>query len=816
MSTAATSYRFQNPTHALEAREVGRKLAFLYGPAYKFSKRASIGGDQESQFEQSFASLAFAYLKDKAPKLLDYMIGFQLVDRNDDNTKAIGIFGFKVGEEWVYAPVFFLNGDLKGHELLYLKKQDQFVPMKENWVNYLLNRQPHMLGEGTGQSAQQLNLRQPNYNTFNFPPNKMGSWRTVPALTEEGLTGALPMLGAGLHKQATFFSKFDDLDERLNLKGFLSSHVEHVKTAMDMFAKYPRLKLAADAFYGPNLLREALLDLEKAALACVDDPILGPAVSRRMRIEHDILGLPIKRAAGPDVKIEFKEDQLTTDNLGEHTDEEREKLLRDGMLVTDNREETSQAYNVQQPLSLQNPTETGLYDVLVKGGKFKRCLIVIGPVSDRTGNDFATVVDVDSKAWKNVHPTQVFVRECEDKESFAKWLEQLPAAEGFETGGHYLVLGSRGMGTTPFEVSEKTKGDEDSWRVYWRDYCSIDRAEYLPPKGYSRPSPTGGWDDTSPHVFLNKRQGSKLTLSGRQLYVPTDSRKLTLKNPPKPKVVDDEILGPSCCCSTSSYEPDPAPIMPGNLVDLQLEIMQKTARLKIINNDVEVLINGDRPRSKRAALAHLILRHGFREDTARELLKQAEARNGVTVRVKYADPYGALMGGPGAPPFPEPQMGGDDMAYGVPSQYPQEDFVPVPDMAGGQADPTIYDPTMQPDQGAMQVAQQSQQTGQKEVFDTAMIGSMLKAVREDSLVDRYLPDLLKALDRLGRILFLFYWHSEEFQDRYGKADMPELEDSLRNAFESNGDIVLYLKQKQIEPFAGDEMGEPEIDETARN
>ncbi len=85
-------------------------------------KQASLGGDQESSFEQAFSSLAYAYLKDKSPRLLDFIVGFQLVDRNEDNTKAVGIFGFKVGDQWLYAPVFFLNGDLKGHELLYIKK----------------------------------------------------------------------------------------------------------------------------------------------------------------------------------------------------------------------------------------------------------------------------------------------------------------------------------------------------------------------------------------------------------------------------------------------------------------------------------------------------------------------------------------------------------------------------------------------------------------------------------------------------------------------------------------------------------------------
>ena len=111
------------------------------------TKVADFGGKGDStSFEQAFSNLAHAYLRDSAPKLLDHEIGFQLLDRDRENTKAVGVFAFKVGSSWLYAPVFFLNGDLKGHELLYIKNQDMFVPLKENWINYLINRKPNILG----------------------------------------------------------------------------------------------------------------------------------------------------------------------------------------------------------------------------------------------------------------------------------------------------------------------------------------------------------------------------------------------------------------------------------------------------------------------------------------------------------------------------------------------------------------------------------------------------------------------------------------------------------------------------------------------
>jgi hypothetical protein len=139
--------------------------------------------------------------------------------------------------------------------------------------------------------------------------------------------------------------------------------------------------------------------------------------------------------------------------------------------------------------------------------------------------------------------------------------------------------------------------------------------------------------------------------------------------------------------------------------------------------------------------------------------------------------------------------------------------MPITDMQAKSYDRSGYDPRPEstsqpnmvggvgsPDRKAMETARGAAESGQKEVFDTAMLGSLLKSVRDDSMVDKYMGDLMKGMDRLARILFMLYWHMEEFEERYGKQDLPELEDGLRNAFESMGDIVLFLKQKTIEPY----------------
>jgi hypothetical protein len=109
-------------------------------------------------------------------------------------------------------------------------------------------------------------------------------------------------------------------------------------------------------------------------------------------------------------------------------------------------------------------------------------------------------------------------------------------------------------------------------------------------------------------------------------------------------------------------------------------------------------------------------------------------------------------------------------------------------------------------------ARQASEQGQKEVMDTSVISGLVKTMNVDTVVDGYIGDLMLGLDRVGRILFMFYWHWDKFKERYGQQDMPELEDNLKNVFESLGDLVIFLKQKTIEPDVSGTEAETDLDQ----
>lgn len=772
-------------------------------------KQAEIGGrGDDVAFEQAFSNLAHAYLRDSAPKLLEHEIGFQLLDRNRENTKAVGVFAFKVGSHWLYAPVFFLNGDLKGHELLYIKNQDMFVPLKENWVNYLINRKPSILGSGIDKNLTQFGQRQPDFTQLSRSPAKFGS--AQPTL-KEMMTAVMPTLA----KCATMNTKeaFDALGKELNLKTFLK---EARLTTIQMLVKScqhaPQLAAAIEDFHGLGIIKDA---------------ITAAKTRDAVKIASVLTSAPESPEAKKKLKVITYDTTVQTALPPGTTEEDQEKLLRDGILIQDERgdDEVSIPYNIQVAQKLFNPTESGLYEVLVKPGNIERCYIAVHPMGAARRANFVTVVRTDgSPDWLNTRADQVYCLSRVEGDEFDSWYDGLSDANSVSKSGRYMVLNKRGDSTAPFRVLREygeSQYGTTSYEVHLEDH-----AKY-PPKGsigdccYNDPLNYDKYRD-GVRLHLNGKDGSSLRASMGDIFVPTGYKLLKVS-----KGEDDVASADgqdACACGES----DPPALMPGNLSDAQLMLMQKMGSVSIYHNGTAIEIHTwftgknaghvAKELSEKTALSDLVGRHGLREKAAMELLQRARARRKFACHIKYADPYGAPMmihGAPTAPADPGPVMGGESiMGTSVPTQLGIDVGVPVSSMSASQTDRSIYNPNTQLDDRTINQVLDAAETGQREVFDTAMIGTMLRAVRDDGLVDRYMGELTKGLDKLGRILFMFYWHGDRFADRYGKADMPELEDSLRNAFEMLGDVILFLKQKTIEPYPEEESQDVDLSSVA--
>lgn len=771
-----------------------------------FEKSAEIGGGQDVPFEQAFSNLAHAYLKDKAPGLIDYELGFQLLDRNQENTKAVGVFGFQVGKQLIYAPVFFLNGDLKGHELLYIRNQDMFVPLKENWLNYILNRKPHVLGEGVDRNLSQLGVMPPHLYQISRSPHKFAS---VVSKWPKWMQEFAPDLGRLVSCNPLRDDKYTTCPD---VPSILKEGGERMlKSMIHMFSEFPKTAEAFEGFYDLEVVGKIVTEVANAKKAAAELTILDKIAEKKEK----------KEQKGNNLNVHVITDKEMTDGLStiDLSNEDQKVLIRERVLIKDKRkdEDVSVAYNVQTKLDLTSPDETGLYKILTKPGKFEECLVIKAPYSRKGRHQFGTIVrtsDSGNKAYLNTHLSNVYARSHEEGQSYRDWFDKLPDADELPTGGLCVILTYKGEGTVPFEVEESlsTEDGVKTYDVYFRCYGQTERPGFLPPINdimyIDRDINQDYGYYPGSRICLTGKEGNSIQARGGTLYIPKGSKLLKLKDRKKGDTDSDDSEG------MSSHSEPPA-IQPGSLIDAQIMLFEKLSlsRMEIRSNGSTFSIHGAPDAGYIDSLVNLVTVHGLREKQARTMLDEAKKESRREYLIKKANPY-LTATGPHAPSMPDQQVSFDPMTSGnYPTRSMTEYNIPISDMLSTQTDRSIYQPTNVSDPWGQtgrnvdpqRVVMEAAQTGQKEVFDTAMLGSLLKATRDDTMVDRYMGDLAKGMDRLGRILFLFYWHQDSFEDRYGKGDLPELEDSLRNAFEAVGDIFLFLKQKTVDPNP-DEVG----------
>jgi len=90
--------------------------------------------------ESTFMTQAYGFVANKAKVLFrdPFRLGFEIVHRNEKATKMVGIFAFRCNNSLLYAPVFFVNGEIKGADMLYRSEVKRFVPLSDEWCSFLV------------------------------------------------------------------------------------------------------------------------------------------------------------------------------------------------------------------------------------------------------------------------------------------------------------------------------------------------------------------------------------------------------------------------------------------------------------------------------------------------------------------------------------------------------------------------------------------------------------------------------------------------------------------------------------------------------
>jgi hypothetical protein len=761
-------------------------------------KAADIESPDEAQMEMDFGRLAYSFMTDRAAGLMPYLLGFEVVEREDDGSRAVGIFGFKIGKDYYYAPAFFVNNQVRGMELLYSKRTNMFIPLKEAWINYIVNRQTIQLGESATEPRVREQFERPRFDFLSEPPigGRLGKYASEIEDGETALGFAKAAADAWNIMRVRVASMLEkDAETQKAWAGFVGAWTKEAtleKTAEDS-ALIPFLQQHGGVPCVNGVLATLNSDFgfAKAALA------FYPGVESLFVTEFTESLKPEKQAAKVTVITE-KTDYIDG--------EERKRLVRDGFTIHDTRDDDdkSETYDVEYEKRFCSPEQPGLYNLLLRSGATTK-VWVLSPAKE-TGCAESVVVETSGKNYFLAEAGAVFVRDDQlaqdsSDEKPDAYATAVSMSE-MQPGKKYVLIDQNLCSTKPFTVSSVIAENDKRmrFRVNWRTYPTHRRPASggagRPGRRSHRNYPVeASCCNECDYIEIANHRGGLSTKGDNSLVVPSNWKALHLAEPESKNM--------------ESYEAEKVMedlFQPGTLVDV-MEALTKTANVHQLtvgcDDGLEFDMRFDEandgpPTGYKSAMCKLVSRYGLSVSDSEAMLKEAQRSYKSRRLVKLGQMVGVSM--PGA--TIEQSMGQDEHT-GIPVQEPENDFYEGQTLSGyPHPDPTQIGFNIggeaQVDQQAAGLAQQAAQAGQKQVFDHATIGGLAKLYDVGAVIDSYVPQLMDALDRLGRIVFLFYWKNEEFADRYGEGDLSEMEDALRSTFKGFGDLVLQLRQKAID------------------
>jgi len=632
----------------------------------------------DSSFEIKFSQLASARLQEMVPSLGDYKIGFQLIEKNEDDTKGIGVMAFLINNTWVYIPAFFLSGKLK-LPCLYIKNYDIRTPLNDSWVSYIKSNELENFGALVPMDTIQNN---------------------------EGKADLLNLIGKQGSEKNDFLNK------------------EEVKR---MFSARPCSNTSITRTMRDGMNKKAfvtLLDTMKSDNEFANAIFKYYAPTELYKTASYLDSLEVE-VAKPPVRVLTKESAESS----ELSDIEKTRLFKEGSVIKDDRKETSLVYkrDDKPATGFSSPDKSGFYEVLMSDGTTKDCIIVFPH-------------DFKEEAYPSHHGRRQLRARC------AIILKDKPK--------EYVTTSAVNVMTRNRKKIEESNIKGTSIKIkdnLNRSKLAEMKANTLMLVDASGNAYTLDSSNKWPKIYFTNRAG-KLHVRQGTLMIPNDVLAFT------------QVDSFDATCDAHLA-----------LGDVNTFIRECTLKAGMDTLKVYHDANGfsitsskeDKPAiKKQAALELLVFNHGIKLEEADIMLKEA-ADHGVAPRAdRYLVKYAGIL-----------DMSTDMGSIGYTQSTPQEtnEIVTPAEMTA--------------------LAVKASDTGLKEVLDTSVIASLVGTTRTMGKVGEFVPDLIKAMDRLGSILCLYYWDNDEFEEQYGRADIRELEEKLIDVFNSLGDITLFLKEK---------------------
>jgi len=237
---------------------------------------------------------------------------------------APSLFVFRVNQDLYYAPVFFINGSIKGTDLFYRHTTKSFVPLNERWVEYLISLSETSEGRGVPISERTNTRRQLNLQAVVSPPDTMMARKYASAAWDEIKSAALT-----------------DLPQESILRKFITH----------------------DGGFGA---------ITKIANAARENPDFAQALFTSSKPENYMPDLESYQAPAPEPMLTLHRNLLNNANVKSASTED----LNKGYVFEDNRpkEALNEVIYEASERNLRSVTEPGVYQMLVADGAMHEML----------------------------------------------------------------------------------------------------------------------------------------------------------------------------------------------------------------------------------------------------------------------------------------------------------------------------------------------------------------------------------------------------------------------------------------------------------
>jgi len=719
----------------------------------KKAAAASSAADSEA-IEKAFMDQAYTFVANKAGDLMTdpYRLGFEVVYKNDDNTRMVGIFAFRIDDELLYVPCFFLSGEIKGTDLLYRHDSKKFVPLNRDWVAFLLEKSEAFEGKGIDKDHLRKMPTDVNLRELASPPSRGGR---------------------GIGKYASVEEKptFKDLEK------MAGAHVEAFKPVLKSFLQENGMeafdKLAGWIGESPRFTKTLLENVAESEFL-LDD-----------------LDYPVKEAAAKSGSLRLITGAIPEEGIKSAS--EAEDFFKRGFALLDDRSKDLSVITQDDTEQFQGISEAGIYDIIMGDGSLEEALVTNGecvafpsrtslcPSSNYEPGCYAnevneSVVVLRKSKESGVHSEVVGIQK---KDMHTTLADEDMLKKTMSSGKTYRIFDTKsGALTDPIYCKEsKTKNGIKCYSV-----CT----SYEQPWTLKVNPDYDGFDLEACVIGGNNRFVEIAAKISAVEHSPQDEVRIDVK--PTQNVGNMKHLlfriseaGYKRACVVRTSE-DFYRIHTGSKY-LAEEVGFKSACVGLAKG---LAIPGEQALAimdKVAAdgkFAFFIQPCGTKEASVIRTLNEPAFEN------TYDNDFGVEV-----EPVQQYTVDTEADFEDVPEQRVGDAMDPrVPGGIPGNGDSVPMDVLRSAPPEAL--AQYAKMHNLPNVFEHGLVGSLVKTYDSVAMIDKYVPEIESALDSIGRILFLFWWKPGDFQEAYGVDDMTNLEHELLSNFKSVGELTLDL------------------------